>query len=339
MGRYRRARGNLKKSKIIGCVIGVFLFAVCSTSDAQQSKKTYRIGYISNRTAIGPYEEALRRRFRELGYVEGKNLFMEWRFVGERSNRMTQAAAELAGLKVDLIVTQGLGATRAAKDATKTIPIVMANVSDDPVRNKLVDSLARPGGNITGFTDIAPELAGKRLELVKETVPTASRVAVLWYSVSSIVAAKQLSETELAAGPLGIRVHSLEVQRPEDFEPAFQKANRQNAEALIAVSFGGLLVNNMDSVVTLATKHRLPGMYTNSLFVDAGGLMSYSPDGIERFRHTASYVDKILKGANPAELPVQQPAKFELVINLKAAKQIGLTIPQRVLLKADRVIK
>jgi len=327
------------KSKRLGFVIGVSLFLVCSISEAQRSEKIYRIGYITNRTKIGPNEEALRQRLRELGYVEGKNLIIEWRFVGAQPDRYAQAAAELVALKVDAIVTAGLGASRAAKEATSAIPIVMANVSDDPVRNKLVDSLARPGGNITGFTDIAPDIAGKRLELVKETLPKASRVAVLWYSASPVVAGKQLEETKIAAGPLGIRVQSLEVQRSEDFEPAFQKATRQNAEALIAVSFGGLLINDMDRVVALATKYRLPGMYTSSQFVESGGLMSYAPDGRDRLRHTASYVDKILKGTKPAELPVQQPAKFELVVNLRAAKQIGLTIPQRVLLKADRVIQ
>lgn len=184
-----------------------------------------------------------------------------------------------------------------------------------------------------------PELAGKRLELIKETAQNPSRVAVLWYPASSIVAGRQLKETEIAAAPLGIRVQSLEVQRPEDFEPAFQAARSQGTQALIGVSFGGLVVNNMERVVSLAVKYRLPGMYTTSLFVDAGGLMSYSPDALDRLRRTATYVDKVLKGTKPADLPVQQPAKFELVINLKAAKQIGLTIPQRVLLKADRVIK
>jgi putative ABC transport system substrate-binding protein len=339
MGRWNCLRGNLKNPRFFGLTIGVFLFALCSISEAQRSERSYRIGYISNRTKIGPYEEALREHLRELGYVEGKNLFIEWRFVGGQPDRYSQAAVELVRLNVDCLVTTGLGASRAAKDATSTIPIIMANVSDDPVRNKLVNSLARPGGNISGFTDIAPELAGKRLELIKETVQNASRVAVLWYSASPIVAGKQLKETEIAAAPLGIRVQSLEVQRPEDFEPAFQAARSQGTQALIGVSFGGLLVNNMERVVTLAIKYRLPGMYTNSLFVDAGGLMSYSPDALDRFRRTATYVDKILKGTKPADLPVQQPAKFELIINLKAAKQIGLTIPPNVLARADRVIK
>ena len=309
-----------------------------STSEAQQAKKVYRIGYITNRTEIGPNEEAFQRGLRELGYIEGENLVIEWRFTGERLDRYPEVAAELVRLKVDCIVTAGLGASRAAKQSTNTIPIVMANVSDDPVRNKLIDSLARPGGNITGFTDIAHDLAGKRLELIKETLPKASRVAVLWYSPSP-VAAKQFEETEIAGRPLGVRVQSLEVKSPDDLDHAFQTANKQHAEALIAVSFGGLLVNHRQRVVKLATNNRLPAMYTISQFVEAGGLMSYAPDGPDRVRRAASYVDKILKGTKPADLPVQQPMKFEFVINLKAAKQIGVTIPPNVLARADKVIR
>jgi len=309
-----------------------------STSEAQQAKKVYRIGYITNRTEIGPNEEAFQRGLRDLGYIEGENLVIEWRFTGAQLDRYPAVAAELVRLKVDCIVTAGLGASRAAKQATNTIPIVMANVSDDPVRNKLIDSLARPGGNITGFTDIAHDLAGKRLELIKETLPKASRVAVLWYSPSP-VAAKQFEETEIAGRPLGVRVQSLEVKSPDDLDHAFQTANKQHAEALIAVSFGGLLVNHRQRVVKLATNNRLPAMYTISQFVEAGGLMSYAPDGPDRVRRAASYVDKILKGTKPADLPVQQPMKFEFVINLKAAKQIGVTIPPNVLARADKVIR
>jgi ABC-type uncharacterized transport system substrate-binding protein len=329
----------MKKATASTILIAGILLAVAVLAEAQQAKKVYRIGYIANRTEIGPNEEAFQRGLRELGYIEGKNLVIEWRFTGEQLDRTPAVAAELVHLKVDCIVTAGLGASRAAKQATSTIPIVMANVSDDPVRNKLIDSLARPGGNITGFTDIAQDLAGKRLELVKETLPKASRVAVLWYSASSIVAAKQFQETEIAARPLGMRIQSLEVRSPEDLDYAFQMANKQRAEGLIAVSFGGLLVNHRQRVVNLATNNRLPAMYTTSEFVESGGLMSYAPNGPDRVRRAASYVDKILKGTKPADLPVQQPMKFEFVINLKAAKQIGLTIPQRVLLKADRVIK
>jgi putative tryptophan/tyrosine transport system substrate-binding protein len=325
-------------NKIIWIALGALLFALCASAEAQQPKKVYRIGYITNRTEIGPNEEAFRRGLRELGYIEGENLVIEWRFTSGQLDRNPEIAAELVRLKVDCIVTAGLGASRAAKQSTSTIPIVMANVSDDPVRNKLIDSLARPGGNITGFTDIAHDLAGKRLELVKETLPKASRVAVLWYSVSP-VAAKQLQETEIAARPLGVRIQSLEVRSPEDLDYAFQTANKQRAEGLIAVSFGGLLVNHRQRVVNLATNNRLPAMYTISEFVETGGLMSYAPNGPDQARRAASYVDKILKGTKPADLPVQQPIKFEFIINLKAAKQIGLTIPPNVLARADKVIK
>ena len=314
------------------------LLAIRLHAEAQQVRKAHRIGYISNRADIGPNEAAFQRGLRELGYVEGENLVIEWRFTGARLDRNPEVAADLVRLKVDCIVTVGLGASRAAKQATSTIPIVMANVSDDPVGNKLIDSLARPGGNITGFTDVAHDLAGKRLELVKESLPKASRVAVLWYSTSS-VAAKQLQETEIAGHSLGVRIQSLEVQSPEDLDRAFQVANKQRADALIAVSFGGLLGNNQSRVLNLAAKHRLPAMYTVSQFVEAGGLMSYGPDGPDRLRRVASYVDKILKGTKPADLPVQQPTKFDFVINLKAAKQIGLTIPPNVLARADRVIR
>src|SRR5262245_36134688 len=328
------------KIKIAILTLSTLLLVLCVSAEAQQPGKVYRIGYLTGRTNIGPNDEAFRRALRELGYIEGKNLVIEWRFVGPNNpDRNSEFAVELVRLKVDCIVTVGLGLSRAAKQATNTIPIVMANVSDDPVRNKLIDSLARPGGNITGFTDIAHDLAGKRLELIKETLPKASRVAVLWYSASSVVAAKQLEETEIAARPLGVRIQSLEVRSSEDFDHAFQMANKQRAEALIAVSFGGLLTNNQQKVVNLAAKNRLPAMYTNSEFVEAGGLMSYAPDGPDRYRRVAGYVDKILKGTRPADLPVQQPTKFELLMNLKAAKQIGLTIPPNVLARADKVIK
>jgi putative ABC transport system substrate-binding protein len=327
----------MKKPALLKILVVLVQLAVVVIADAQQ-KKIYHIGYISNRKEFGPNEDALRQGLRELGYIEGENLIIEWRLTKGQLDRIPEVAAELVRLKVDCIVTAGLGATRAAKQSTSTIPIVMANVSDDPVRHKLVDSLARPGGNITGFTDVAPDLAGKRLELIKEILPKASRVAVLWYSASS-VAAKQLNETEIAARTLGVRVQSLGVRGPDDLDQAFRTARKQAAEAIIAVSFGGLIINNKSRIVNLANKNRLPAMYTISEFVHSGGLMSYAEDGPDRVRRAAVYVDRILKGAKPADLPVQQPIKFELVINLKAAKQIGLTIPQSVLYRADKVIK
>jgi ABC-type uncharacterized transport system substrate-binding protein len=333
---------GVRKSGVSKSIFGIVLCAtfslLCIPAQAQQAKKVYRVGFITNRTEIGPQQEAFRRGLRELGYIEGDNLVIEWRLIGERLERYSEVAAELVRLKVDCIVASGLGAAQAAKQATSKIPIVMSNASDDPVRNKLIDSLARPGGNITGFTDVAQDLAGKRLELVKETLPKALRVAVLWYS-ASYVAATQLQETEIAAAPLGVRIQSLAVRAAADLDRAFQTASKQRAEALIAVSFGGLLVNHQDQVFKLAINNRLPVMYTISEFVEAGGLMSYAPDGQDRNRRVASYVDKILKGTKPADLPVQQPMKFEFVVNLKAAKQIGLTIPPNVLVRADKVIR
>jgi ABC-type uncharacterized transport system substrate-binding protein len=328
----------MKKAAVPSILVVVVLLALGVTAEAQQAKKIYRLGFLSNRAEIGPNEEAFRRGLRELGYAEGENLVIEWRFVSGQLDRHPEVAAELVRLKVDCIVASGLSASRAAKQSTSTIPIVMTNVSDDPVRNKLIDSLARPGGNITGFTDVAPDLAGKRLELLKETLPKASRVAVLWYSASS-VAATQLKETEIAARPLKVQIQSLDVRRSEDLDQAFQIARKQASQALIVVSFGGLIVDNKERVVNLANKNRLPAMYTTSEFVEAGGLMSYAPDGPDRVRRAAGYVDKILKGTKPADLPVQQPMKFELVINLKTAKQIGLIVPQSMLYRADKIIK
>ena len=326
------------KAKILVYALPALILATIHFAEAQQPKKIYRLGFLSNRAEIGPNEEAFRRGLRELGYAEGENLVIEWRFVSGQLDRHPEVAAELVRLKVDCIVASGLSASRAAKQSTSTIPIVMTNISDDPVRNKLIDSLARPGGNITGFTDVAPDLAGKRLELLKETLPKASRVAVLWYSASS-VAATQLKETEIAARALKVQIQSLDVRRSEDLDQAFQIARKQASQALIVVSFGGLIVDNKERVVNLANKNRLPAMYTTSEFVEAGGLMSYAPDGPDRVRRAAGYVDKILKGTKPADLPVQQPTKFELVINLKTAKQIGLIIPQSLLYRADKVIK
>ena len=326
-----------KKAAGPSILIAVMLLAVAVIAEAQQPKKVYRIAYLSHRHGIGPDEEAFRQRLQELGYIEGKNLVIEWRFTSGRLDRHPEVAAELVRLKVDCIVTIGVAPTRAAKQASSTIPLVMGNASDDPVRHGLIASLARPGGNVTGLIDIAQDLAGKRLEILKETVPKATRMAIVW-SHESPVATTQVKETEMAAPALGVRLQPLELHGPEDLENVFRTANKGKAGALIVVSFG-FVINHQERIVNLAITDRLPVMYIVPEFVHAGGLMSYAPDIADQLRRAAVYVDKILKGTKPADLPVEQPKKFEFIINLKAAKQIGLTIPPNVLARADRVIK
>jgi putative ABC transport system substrate-binding protein len=271
---------------------------------------------------------------RELGYVEGKNIVIEWRFGGGTSGGVPALAAELVRLKVDVIVTGGSTNTRAAKEATVTIPIVMAQDSD-PVANGFVASLARPGGNITGLSNLGAEISGKRLELLKEIVPKLSRVAVFWESTFP-GNAQILRETELAAGALRVQLQYVDVL--EDIETAFRAASNGHAEAVLVLA-SPVFVSNRKQVIDLAVKSRLPAIYFRSEFVEAGGLMSYGANLNDLDRRAATYVDKILKGAKPADLPVEQPTKFELIINLKAAKQIGLTIPPHVLARADKVIR
>jgi putative ABC transport system substrate-binding protein len=313
------------------------LLALSVPAQAQQPKKVYRIGVLSPRSGVEPNDEAFRQHLRELGYVEGQNLLIEWRFSRGKQELYDEFAAELVRLKLDCIVVSGIGAARATKQATSTIPIVMSNASDDPVRQELISSLARPGGNITGFTDIASELAGKRLELLKDALPKISRVAHLSARANAPGVAS-LKEVETAARWLGVRVQALELSGPDDLENAFRAAVKGGADGLI-VAAHGFINSYRERIVNLAVKNRLPSMYTNPQFVLAGGLMSYAADITDQYRGGAIYVDKILKGTKPADLPVQQPKKFELVINLKAAKQIGLTIPPNVLARADKVIR
>jgi putative tryptophan/tyrosine transport system substrate-binding protein len=273
---------------------------------------------------------------RELGYVEGKNIVIEYRSAEGKPDRLPAVAAELARLKVDVIVTTGPSVTRAAKEATSTIPIVMTN-DNDPVGNRFVASLARPGGNITGLATLSPELSGKRLELLKETVPRLSRVAVLGTSTVPGYA-QALRETELAARAFKVKLQNLDVLDPKDIETAFRAASKEHADAVLVLT--GLIFNNQRTqVVDLAVKNRLPAIYINTVFVEDGGLMSYGVSQNDLARRAAKYVDKILKGAKPADLPVEQPKNFEFIINLKAAKQIALTIPPNVLARADKVIK
>jgi putative ABC transport system substrate-binding protein len=310
------------------------LFALSVRVEAQQAKKVPRVGYLSGTSSGAPTTEAFRQGLRDLGYIEGKNILVEYRF--ERSpDRIASLVAELLGLKVDLLVAAPTRAILASKQATKTIPIVMVT-TEDPVATGMVDSLARPGGNVTGLTRLVRELGGKRLELLKEVVPRISRVGVVW-DAAGIVSG--LKEYETAARALKIQLQSLEVGGPNpDLDGAFQAAVKGRADAFIT-SRSTLLLLYSKRMADLAIKNQLPSMYAGSEYVEAGGLMSYSSIDTESFRRAATYVDKILKGTKPADLPVEQPTKFELVINLKTAKKIGVTIPQSVLYRADRVIR
>jgi putative ABC transport system substrate-binding protein len=280
--------------------------------------------------------KTFRERLRDLGYIEGQNITIEFRYSEGKVERLPSLVAEFVRLNCDVIVTQGTEAAEAAKNATKTIPVVMA-LGADAVRRGIVADLARPGGNITGLTDMGAEMYGKRLELLKETVPKLSRVAFLW-SPTQLSAADNLKEVEAVARYLRVGVQSLEVKGPDDFDGAFQAATKKRAQALILVG-GGFFAAHYKRIVELAAKSRLPAMYSNARYVDAGGLMSYAEDRSEMFRRAAEIVDKILKGTKPADIPVERPKKFDFVINLKAAKQIGLTIPPEVLARASRIIR
>ena len=315
------------------------LSALCSSAWAQQPKKVPQIGYLTGSASLSDnptWHEAFRQGLGELGYIEGKNIVIEWRF-GEGRDRGAALANELTRLKVDVIVTVGSGDTRAAKEATTTIPIVMIQAGD-PVGGGFVASLARPGGNITGLSNLRPELSGKRLELLKEIVPKLTRVAVFSSSISPDQA-QVLKELDLAAVPLGLKLQHLDIRSPKDFETAFQAAAKGRAEAVLFRVLGPILSPYRTEIAALAVKSRLPVMHERTAEVDAGGLMSYGVIITDLHRRAAIYVDKILKGAKPADLPVEQPTKFEFIVNLKAAKQIGLTIPPNVLTRADRVIK
>jgi putative tryptophan/tyrosine transport system substrate-binding protein len=310
-----------------------------AVAQAQQPKKLPHIGYlsVSSFPAMAPRTDAFRQGLRELGYVEGENIVIEWRSGEGNRDRVPALAAELVRLKVDLIVTGGPGSTRPAMEATKTIPIVMAQ-ADDPVAEGFVASLARPGGNVTGLSNLDSELSGKRLELLKEIVPRLSRAAVFGgerYPAN----AQLLNDVELAASALAVKLQHLRVLEPKDIEPAFRSATTSRADAILMLIGGPLLNSRGKQIADLAAKSRLPAIYERPNDVEVGGMMSYSANIDELYRRASTYVDKILKGAKPADLPVEQPTKFELVINLKAAKQIGLAIPPNVLARADRVIR
>ena len=330
----RRSIQNLKWGGVVAIVV---TFAVLvAVADAQQPKTMPRIGLLASGQGFGSAGEALRRGLRELGWVEGQNVAIEYRYGEGKLDRLPELAAELARLKVAVIVADGDPVIRAAKQATRNIPVVFIAVGD-PVREGLVASLARPGGNITGLTSISEELSGKRLELLKEAFPKVSRVAVLWNpnNASNVL---ELREMEGAARALGLKLRSLEVRGPDDFQGAFAGAAKDRAHALIVVR-DPLIDSRHFQILDFAVGNRLPSMHGETQFVEAGGLMSYGPSRVDLFRRAATYVDKILKGTKPADLPVEQPMKFELVINLKAAKAIGVTVPQSVLFRADKVIK
>src|SRR5919106_598708 len=325
--------------KLICVALGIMLLPLTFSAQAQEPTKVPRIGYLSGSppSAIAEWIEAFRQGLRELGYMEGKNIIIEWRSGEGKRDRLPALAAELVRLKVDLIVTAGPLVTRAAKEATSTIPIVMAQ-DPDPVGNGFVASLARPGGNITGLSRLAPELSGKQLELLKEIVPKLSRVAVFGTSTRP-GNAQTLREVELAAGAFGVQLQKLNVLEPKDIETAFQAAVRERADGALWFVTGSIGNPHRKKVVDLAVSSRLLVVYFERLDVEAGALMSYAVNIVDLHRRAAVYVHKILKGAKPADLPVEQATKFEFVINLKAAKQIGLTIPPSVLARADRVIK
>jgi putative ABC transport system substrate-binding protein len=320
-------------------LLSILLLASGHFAEAQQPTKVPRIAFLSASfpSAMARRYEAFRQGLREMGYVEGKNIIIESRYAEGKQDRVPALAAELVRLKIDVVVTGGSIATRAAKEATVTIPIVMTQVND-PVGNGFVASLARPGGNITGSSTLAPELSGKQLELLKEIIPKLSRLAVLVTSTQPGFAQRSKG-TELAAEAFGVKLQYLDILSAKDIETAFRAAVKGRAEAVLMMASGGVAGAQRPQVVELAAKSPLPAMYSGTEHVEAGGLMSYGVSFDELFRRAAIYVDKILKGAKPEELPVEQPTKFELVINLKAAKQIGLTIPPSVLARADKVIK
>jgi len=327
------------RRKFLGTLAGG-LVAKPFAAEAQQAAKIARIGYLApNRAASAHSVEAFRQGLRDLGYVEGRNVVIEYRDAEGKYERLPALAAELVALKVDVIVAPVTATALAAMQATRTLPIVFTNPGD-PVASGLVSSLARPGGNLTGLTNQTAELIGKRLELLKQVVPRVNRVAVLWQpGVTGERRDKDVvKETGVAARALGVRPQLVEARGPEDFDRAFSDMTMAHAGALTVLS-GNMFSNERRRIVDLAAKNRLPAVYTHRDFVDAGGLMSYGANLADLYRRAATYVDKILKGAKPGDLPVEQPTKFELVINLKTAKALGLTIPQSLLGRADDVIQ
>ena len=327
----------MNNQKLGSFALCAMLVALGSFAEAHQPMKVPRVGYLSapSRSAQSARHEAFRQGLRELGYVEGKNVVIEWRYAEGQLERLPDLAAELVRLKVDVIVAGGLPAARAAKQVTTTIPIVMTG--GDPVRAGIIASLARPGGNVTGLSDSTVDVSTKRLELLKEVIPKLSRVAILW-NPANPTNPLQLKDTQAAAPALGMTVYAVEVKEVGELERVFTGIKRERAGGLL-VPGDPMFTSNRKRIADLAAKHRLPAMFTAPEYVDAGGLMAYGENPADLHRRLATYVDKILKGTKPADLPVEAAMKFEFIINLKTAKQIGLTIPPNVLARADRVIK
>src|SRR5215831_15715432 len=319
-------------------LVVLIVFAVCFSAEAQQPKKVSRLGYLSPVDAAtdSPRAEGIRLALRELGYTEGQNIAIEYRYAEGKADRAPELAAELVRLKVDaIVVAGGTPSVQSAMNATKTIPIVMMGQGSDPVRAGLVESLARPGGNVTGLTALGRELGGKRLELLKEAIPKLSRVAVLYDPANppSLHEVKELLPADARA--LKLTIQPWEIRAVDDFEKVFAALNKQRPDGLYVVTAGPVMRPNEKRIAGFALKSRLPSVYDSRGYVEAGGLMSYGADFADSYRRVAYYVDKILKGAKPADLPVEAPTKFELVINLKTAKQIGVQIPQSLLYRAD----
>ena len=334
--------GRNMNPKIFIWLLATFFLTTVSFAEAQQPKKVPRIGYLSpvDPASDSGRAEGIRLALRELGYIEGQNIAIEYRYAEGRPDRESGLAAELVRLKVDIIVVaSGDQWIRAAKNATKTIPIVMWGSGTDPVKAGHVESLARPGGNVTGLTNLTRELGGKRLELLKEAVPKLSRVPVLYDPAipGSLHEVKELLPADARA--LKLTIQPWEIRAVDDFEKVFAALNKQRPDGLYPVIAGGVMRPNQKRIVAFAFKSRLPSVFSSREAVEAGGLMSYRADEADSYRRVAYFVDRILKGARPADLPVEQPTKFELVINLKTAKQIGLTIPQSMLYRADKVIR
>jgi ABC-type uncharacterized transport system substrate-binding protein len=332
----------MKKAALLSILVVLVVVVVSDFAGAQQPKKVPRLGYLwsSDPARESPRSEAIRLALRERGYIEGQNIASEHRYAEGKLDRFPELAAELVRLKVDIIVvTGGPRWVRPAMNATTTIPIVMVGAGIDPVEAGVVDSLARPGGNVTGLTNLGPELGGKRLELLKEAVPKVARIAVL-YDPASLASVFELKEVlPVAARGLGLTIRSWEVGDADGLEKVFAALNKQRPDGLYVMGGSPRMTANQKRTVGFAIKSRLPSVYYNREVVEAGGLMSYGADLADSYRRVAYFVDRILKGAKPADLPVEQPTKFEFVINLKTAKQIGLTIPPEVLARATKLIK